>query len=74
MVFRSGFPYGLKIWQVGENKRGKRMIAAISTALTTFEDDLGTVAGTVLPIAAAGLIVWVGWRLACKLTNRGVGK
>ena len=50
------------------------MSEAISSALSSFTTDLTSVAGDVLPVAAAGLIVWVGWRLACKLTNRGVGK
>lgn len=50
------------------------MTEAITTALGTFAGDLAAVAAVVLPIGAAGLLVWVGWRLACKLTNRGVGK
>lgn len=50
------------------------MTSAISTALDGFETSLESVATSVLPIAAAGLLVWIGWRLACKLTNRGVGK
>lgn len=50
------------------------MVAEITSALSTFTADLITVAGTALPIAAAGLLVWVGFRLARKLTNNGVGK
>lgn len=50
------------------------MVEAITGSLSSFATDLASVAGDVLPVAAAGLIVWVGWRLACKLTNRGVGK
>lgn len=50
------------------------MVSAITTSLASFGTDLASVAGTVLPYAAGGLLVWVGWRLACKLTNRGVGK
>lgn len=50
------------------------MTEAITTALSGFTADLITVAGTALPIAAAGLLVWVGFRLARKLTNNGVGK
>lgn len=50
------------------------MVASITGALSNFGTDLTSVATTVLPYAAGGLLVWVGWRLACKLTNRGVGK
>lgn len=50
------------------------MTAAITTSLNGFEDNLIDIAGTALPIAAAALLVWVGFRLARKLTNNGVGK
>ena len=50
------------------------MVAEISTALSGFEANLVTIAGVALPIAAAALLVWVGFRLARKLTNNGVGK
>lgn len=50
------------------------MATAISTALSSFTSDLETVAGVALPIGAAGLLVWLGFRLAAKLANRGVGK
>lgn len=50
------------------------MAEAISTSLTSFTTDLTTVATSAIAVGAAGLLVWVGWRLACKLTNRGVGK
>lgn len=50
------------------------MAAAITGELSTFTGDLTTVATTALGVAAAGLLVWIGWRLACKLSNRGVGK
>lgn len=50
------------------------MVEAISTALAGFEANLITIAGVALPIAAAALLVWVGFRLARKLTNNGVGK
>ena len=50
------------------------MAAEITTALSSFTTSLTTVAGDALVVAAAGLLVWIGWRLACKLTNRGVGK
>ena len=50
------------------------MVAAITTAFSTFSDDLVSVAGVALPIAGAALLVWVGFRLARKLTNNGVGK
>lgn len=50
------------------------MATAITGELTSFETDLTTVATAALAGAAAGLLVWVGWRVACKLLNRGVGK
>lgn len=50
------------------------MGAAITGELATFTADLTTVATSALAVAAAGLLVWIGWRLACKLSNRGVGK
>lgn len=50
------------------------MVGAITNAFSTFSDDLVTVAGVALPIAGAALLVWVGFRLARKLTNNGVGK
>lgn len=50
------------------------MAGEINGALTTFTTDLQSVAETVLPIGAAALLVWLGWRLACKIPNRGVGK
>lgn len=50
------------------------MATSIEAALSTFSTDLGTVATAVLPIGAAGLLVWLGWRLACKIPNRGVGR
>ena len=50
------------------------MVASITTALADFTTDLESVAALVLPIGAAALLVWLGWRLACKIPNRGVGK
>lgn len=50
------------------------MDETITTALDGFDDDLKTVAATAIGIGAAGLLVWIGWRLACKLPNRAVGK
>lgn len=50
------------------------MSGKIEAALSTFETDLGTVAQAAITVGAAGLLVWIGWRLACKLPNRGVGK
>lgn len=50
------------------------MATEITTALGEFKGDLTTIAATVLPIGAAALLVWLGWRLACKIPNRGVGK
>ena len=50
------------------------MAEAITTAVGGLEDNLETIAAAILPVAVAGLLVWVGFRLAAKLTNRGVGK
>ena len=50
------------------------MATAITTALGDFVTDLTTVSGAALPVGAAALLVWIGWRLACKIPNRGVGK
>lgn len=50
------------------------MVTEITGALSGFTTDLQSVAETVLPIGAAALLVWLGWRLACKIPNRGVGK
>lgn len=52
----------------------KKMADNIASALTGFQTSLESVASTVLPIGAAALLVWLGWRLACKIPNRGVGK
>ena len=50
------------------------MSAAIIAELATFTTDLTSIATDALKVGAAGLLVWIGWRLACKLPNRGVGK
>ena len=50
------------------------MVSAIQTAFESFSTDLTTIAGVALPIAGGALLVWVGFRLARKLTNNGVGK
>lgn len=50
------------------------MVAAINAAFNSFQTDLEGVAGTAVLIGAAALLVWAGFRLAAKLTNRGVGK
>lgn len=50
------------------------MASAITTQLGTFETDITTVATSALAVGAAALLVWLGWRLACKIPNRGVGK
>lgn len=50
------------------------MVASIQTALENFSENLESIASVVLPIGAAALLVWLGWRLACKIPNRGVGK
>lgn len=55
-------------------EKAEGMTSAITSAMGSFTTDLTTVATTVLPIGAAALLVWLGWRLACKIPNRGVGK
>lgn len=50
------------------------MIDAINTAFSTFSANLTQVATVALPLGVAALLVWAGFRLAAKLTNRGVGK
>lgn len=50
------------------------MASEIETAFTTFTTDLTSIAAVALGIGAAALLVWAGFRLAAKLTNRGVGK
>lgn len=50
------------------------MASAITTAFTDFSTDLTTIAAAALAVGAAALLVWAGFRLAAKLTNRGVGK
>lgn len=50
------------------------MAEAIGSAVSGLSADLTTIATAILPVAVAGLLVWVGFRLAAKLTNRGVGK
>lgn len=50
------------------------MGAYVVEALSGFTESIGSVASSALTVAAGGLLIWVGWRLACKLLNRGVGK
>lgn len=50
------------------------MATNVTGALTDFVSSLGDIAPVALGAGAAGLLAWVGWRLACKLINRGVGK
>lgn len=50
------------------------MDTALETALSGFLTSLTTLAGSVLPIGVGALLLWVGFRMACKITNRGVGK
>lgn len=50
------------------------MAETITTAISSFSGSLETVAAAAVPVGAAALLVWVGFRLAAKLTNRGVGK
>ena len=47
---------------------------ALETAFTNFLQSLTTLAAAVLPIGTGALLLWVGFRMSCKLTNRGVGK
>lgn len=42
--------------------------------LSTLSSGLTAVATAAVPIGIAALLVWSGFRLAAKLTNRGVGK
>lgn len=44
----------------------------IATAIATI--DLSAVITSATTVAIVGLGAWVGWRLACKFLNRGVGK
>jgi len=50
------------------------MASIITGSLNTFTTDLEAVATVAVGIGAAGLLVWIGFRLAAKLSNRGVGK
>ena len=59
----------------GETNAGNANGSASEIISTGLADvDLSSVATSALSLAAVGLGVWVGWRLACKLLNRGVGK
>ena len=42
--------------------------------LSSLSSGLSAVATAAVPIGVAALLVWAGFRLAAKLTNRGVGK
>jgi len=44
----------------------------IATAIATI--DLSSVVTAAATVGIVGLGAWVGWRLACKFLNRGVGK
>ena len=65
----------LRIWQICEilvmGESAVTMASTITTALANFTTDLGTVGAAA--IGAAALLLWLGWRLACKIPNRGVG-
>lgn len=50
------------------------MSAALEDAFTSFLTSLTTLAGSILPIGTGALLLWVGFRMSCKLVNRGVGK
>ena len=43
-------------------------------SLETLSSGLSAVATAAVPIGVTALLVWAGFRLAAKLTNRGVGK
>lgn len=45
-----------------------------SIDLSSLSSGLSAVATAAVPIGVAALLVWAGFRLAAKLTNRGVGK
>lgn len=59
-----------------EHKKEKdKMEGSTSTIdLSTLSSGLSAVATAAVPIGVAALLVWAGFRLAAKLTNRGVGK
>lgn len=42
--------------------------------LASLQSGLSAIATAAVPIGVAALLVWAGFRLAAKLTNRGVGK
>lgn len=46
------------------------MAGQISDNLDSFLTDIQSVAGDVLPVCAAVLLVIVGWTLACKLSKK----
>ena len=48
--------------------------ASSSIDLSTLKSGLDAIATAAVPIGVAALLVWAGFRLAAKLTNRGVGK
>lgn len=50
------------------------MVSTIVTAFEGMVESLASVANAAIPVGTAALLVWVGFRLAAKLTNRGVGK
>lgn len=50
------------------------MGTAIADLLQTFSADLTTVATAAFAVGGVALLAWLGWRLACKIPNRGVGK
>lgn len=47
-------------------------MSAVEAAIGTI--DLSAVITAAATLGAVGLGAWVGWRLACKFLNRGVGK
>lgn len=50
------------------------MSSIVVSAFEGMETSLMAVANAAIPVGVAALLVWVGFRLAAKLTNRGVGK
>ena len=49
-------------------------VAEITTALSGFITSMSPAVAAALGIGAACLAVWIGFRLAAKLANRGTGK
>lgn len=42
--------------------------------LSSLSDVISSAGSTAVTVGIVGLGIWVAWRLACKVLNRGVGK